>query len=46
LRQRPAAEALAREIDLAENDLFEFGGIHGDHIVASVVERLSSSAER
>jgi len=39
-------EALAREIDLAESDLFEFGGIHCDHIVASVLERLSSSAQR
>ena len=39
-------EALAREIDLAESDLFEFGGIHCDHIVESVFKRLSSSAER
>ena len=39
-------EALAREIDLAESDLFEFGGIHCEHIVASVLERLSSSAQR
>ncbi|HKF97966.1 MAG TPA: sigma-70 family RNA polymerase sigma factor, partial [Steroidobacteraceae bacterium] len=39
-------EALAREIDLAESDLFEFGGIHCDHIVARVIERLSSPAER
>jgi RNA polymerase sigma-70 factor (ECF subfamily) len=35
-------EALAREIDLAESDLFEFGGIHCDHIVAIVVGKLSS----
>ncbi len=35
-------EALAREIDLAESDLFDFGGGHCDRIVASVLERLSS----
>src|SRR5215472_9443944 len=35
-------EALAREIDLAEGDLFEFGGAHCDRVVVSVVERLSS----
>jgi RNA polymerase sigma-70 factor (ECF subfamily) len=35
-------EALAREIDLAEGDLFEFGGVHCDRVVANVVERLSS----
>ena len=39
-------EALAQEIDLAESDLFEFGGTHCDQIVASVIERLSSPAER
>jgi len=33
-------EALAREIDLAEADLFEFGGVHCDGIVASVRARL------
>ena len=35
-------EALAREIDLAEGDLFEFGGAHCDRVVVSVVERLSA----
>ena len=33
-------EALAREIDLAEADLFEFGGVHCDGVVASVRARL------
>jgi RNA polymerase sigma-70 factor, ECF subfamily len=35
-------EALAREIDLAETDLFEFGGAHCDRVVRSVIEKLSS----
>ena len=34
-------EALAREIDLAETDLFEFGGAHCDGLVASVLARVS-----
>jgi RNA polymerase sigma-70 factor (ECF subfamily) len=34
-------EALAREIDLAETDLFEFGGVHCDGLVASVQAKLS-----
>ena len=34
-------EALAREIDLAETDLFEFGGVHCDGLVASVLARVS-----
>jgi len=34
-------EALAREIDLAETDLFEFGGAHCDGVVASVLARVS-----
>ena len=33
-------ESLAREIDLAERDVFEFGGCHCDRIVASVLARL------
>ena len=33
-------EALAREIDLAERDLFDFGGEHCDRIVANVLQRL------
>ena len=35
-------EALAREIDLAESDLFEFGGAHCDRVVTSVTEKLSA----
>jgi RNA polymerase sigma-70 factor (ECF subfamily) len=35
-------EALAREIDLAETDLFEFGGVHCDAVVAAVLTRLSA----
>jgi RNA polymerase sigma-70 factor (ECF subfamily) len=35
-------EALAREIDLAKTDLFEFGGAHCDRVIASVSERLAS----
>ena len=34
-------EALAREIDLAESDLYEFGGLHCDAVVASVQAKLS-----
>jgi len=34
-------EALAQEIDLAEADLFEFGGSHCDGLVASVLAKLS-----
>jgi RNA polymerase sigma-70 factor (ECF subfamily) len=33
-------EMLARDIDLAEADLFEFGGIHCDALVASVRARV------
>jgi RNA polymerase sigma-70 factor (ECF subfamily) len=35
-------EALAQEIDLAERDLFEFGGDRCDRIVGCVLERLNS----
>jgi RNA polymerase sigma-70 factor (ECF subfamily) len=34
-------ESLAREMDLAERDLFEFAGKRCDRIVATVLERLS-----
>jgi RNA polymerase sigma factor (sigma-70 family) len=34
-------ESLAREIDLAERDLFEFGGAHCDRVVAAVLSRLA-----
>jgi RNA polymerase sigma factor (sigma-70 family) len=33
-------ESLAREIDLAERDLFDFGGTHCDGIIAGVLARL------
>ena len=33
-------EALAQEIDLAERDIFEFGGEHCDRIVTRVMARL------
>jgi RNA polymerase sigma-70 factor (ECF subfamily) len=33
-------ESLARDIDLAERDLFEFGGAHCDRIIRRVLERL------
>ncbi|MFL6699722.1 MAG: RNA polymerase sigma factor [Vitreoscilla sp.] len=33
-------EALAQEIDLAERDLYEFGGVHCDRVVAAVLARL------
>jgi RNA polymerase sigma-70 factor (ECF subfamily) len=33
-------EALAREVDLAEPDLYEFGGVRCDRIVAAVMRRL------
>jgi RNA polymerase sigma factor (sigma-70 family) len=33
-------ESLAQEIDLAERDLFEFGGAHCDRVIAGVLARL------
>ena len=36
-------EALSREIDVAERDLYDFGGAHCDRIVARVVERLGAT---
>jgi RNA polymerase sigma factor (sigma-70 family) len=35
-------ESLARELDLAEPDLFEFGGDHCDRVVAAVLSRISA----
>jgi RNA polymerase sigma-70 factor, ECF subfamily len=35
-------EALAQEIDLAERDIFEFGGQHCDRVVARVLAKLDS----
>jgi RNA polymerase sigma-70 factor, ECF subfamily len=37
-------ESLAKEIDLAEGDIFEFGGTHCDNIVTSVLGRLPPRA--
>ena len=37
-------EALAREIDLAERDLYEFGGARCDRVVAAVLARLDDPA--
>ncbi len=34
-------EALAQEVDLAERDVFEFGGDHCDRVVAGVLRRLA-----
>ncbi len=34
-------ESLAQEVDLAERDLFEFGGSHCDGVIAAVLSRLA-----
>jgi RNA polymerase sigma factor (sigma-70 family) len=36
-------ESLARDVDLAEREIFEFGGDHCSRIVARVLERLDES---
>ena len=36
-------ESLAQEMDLAERDLYEFGGVHCDRIVAAVLARLEAT---
>ena len=36
-------ESLAQEIDLAERDLYEFGGAHCDRVVAAVLARLEAT---
>lgn len=36
-------ESLAQEIDLAERDLYEFGGAHCDRVVAGVLARLGAT---
>ena len=36
-------EALAQEMDLAERDLYEFGGAHCDRVVAAVLARLAAA---
>jgi RNA polymerase sigma-70 factor (ECF subfamily) len=38
-------EALAREVDLAERDIFEFGGRHCDQVIANVLGRLADSPQ-
>jgi RNA polymerase sigma factor (sigma-70 family) len=38
-------EALAKEIDLAEGEIYEFGGLHCDGIVAGVLKSLGDEAE-
>lgn len=35
-------ESLAREMDLAERDIFEFGGLHCDRMVQRVLTRLAA----
>lgn len=35
-------ESLARELNLAERDLFEFGGPHCDQVVANVLARIAN----
>ena len=35
-------ESLAQEVDMAERDLFEFGGTHCDGVIAAVLARLGS----
>jgi RNA polymerase sigma factor (sigma-70 family) len=38
-------ESLAQEVDLAERDLFEFGGQQCDRVVARVLARVAASSE-
>jgi RNA polymerase sigma-70 factor, ECF subfamily len=38
-------ESLAQEIDLAERDLYEFGGAHCDRVVAAVLARLDATGK-
>ncbi len=38
-------EALAQEMDLAEHDLYEFGGAHCERVVAAVLARLAPTRE-
>ena len=37
-------ESLAKELDLAESDVFEFGGVHCDRVVAAVLTRLDNES--
>jgi RNA polymerase sigma-70 factor, ECF subfamily len=38
-------EALAREVDLAERDIFEFGGRYCDQVIAHVLARLPEPSQ-
>ena len=38
-------ESLAKEIDLAEGEIYEFGGLHCDAIVAGVLAKLGCEAD-
>jgi RNA polymerase sigma factor (sigma-70 family) len=38
-------ESLAKDIDLAEGEIYEFGGLHCDGIVAGVLSRLGDDAD-
>ncbi|MDN7674074.1 RNA polymerase sigma factor [Burkholderia oklahomensis] len=44
--KRLLREALAREVDLAERDVFEFGGGDCDRLVAAAMRRLTSESGR
>jgi RNA polymerase sigma-70 factor (ECF subfamily) len=35
-------ESLAKEVDFAEGDIFQFAGVHCDCIVATVLARLAT----
>ena len=39
-------ESLARAIDIAERDLYEFGGVRCDRVVARVIARLDELARQ
>ncbi len=39
-------ESLAKEIDLAEGDIFDFGGAHCDSVVANVLGRLQGQPQQ
>jgi RNA polymerase sigma-70 factor (ECF subfamily) len=39
-------ESLAHDIDLAERDVFEFGGAHCDRVVANVLSRVAGKDDQ
>ena len=45
-RQEPAARIVGARIDLAERDVFEFGGAHCDRVVANVLSRLADEDDQ